>query len=155
MKNASASGPPKLIVAVVGHTNTGKTSLVRTLTRDASFGEVSNRPATTRHVEGTILLVDGAPLVELYDTPGLEDPMGLLEHLERLRGDRRCDWIDVINEFLAEPAGGPFGQEAKAIRQVLTSDVALYVVDARDRVLGKIATSWKSSVAVPGPWCRC
>lgn len=128
---------PKLIVAVVGHTNTGKTSLVRTLTRDTRFGEVSNRPATTRHVEGTVLLVDGAPLVELYDTPGLEDPMGLLEHLENLRGARRCDWIEVIEEFLAEPAGGPFGQEAKAIRQVLASDVALYVVDARDRVLGK------------------
>jgi hypothetical protein len=137
MKNASASPPSKLTVAVVGHTNTGKTSLVRTLTRDTRFGEVSNRPATTRHVEGTVLLVDGAPLVELYDTPGLEDPMGLLEHLESLRGGRRCDWIDVINEFLAEPAGGPFGQEAKAIRQVLASDVALYVVDARDRVLGK------------------
>ena len=136
MKNA-AGGPPKLVVAVVGHTNTGKTSLVRTLTRDSRFGEVSNRPATTRHVEGTVLLVDGAPLVELYDTPGLEDPMGLLEHLESLRGDRRCDWIDVIHGFLAEPAGGPFSQEAKAIRQVLASDVALYVVDARDRVLGK------------------
>ncbi len=129
--------PPKLIVAVVGHTNTGKTSLVRTLTRDTGFGDVSNRPATTRHVEGTELLVDGQPLVELYDTPGLEDPMGLLEHLESLRGDRRCDWIEVIKEFLAEPAGGAFGQEAKAIRQVLASDVALYVIDARDRVLGK------------------
>lgn len=129
--------PPKLIVAVVGHTNTGKTSLVRTLTRDTGFGEVSNRPATTRHVEGTELLVGGQPLVELYDTPGLEDPMGLLEHLENLRGDRRSDWIEVIKAFLAEQTGGPFGQEAKAIRQVLASDVALYVIDARDRVLGK------------------
>ena len=125
-----------LVVAVVGHTNTGKTSLIRTLSRDASFGEVSNRPATTRHVEGTVLLVDGEPLIELYDTPGLEDPMGLLEHLESLRGGRRCDWIEVIEEFLAEPPAR-FAQEAKALRQVIASDVALYVVDVRDRVLGK------------------
>ena len=41
-----------LTVAVVGHTNTGKTSLMRTLMREADFGEVSDHPATTRHVEG-------------------------------------------------------------------------------------------------------
>ncbi len=129
---------PVLKVAIVGHTNTGKTSLVRTLTRDAEFGEVSDRPATTRHVEGTVLLVDGKPLVELYDTPGLEDPIGLLEQLDRMRGDRRHDWIEVVRAFLDSPAAqGDYAQEAKAIRQVLASDVALYVVDARDRVLGK------------------
>ena len=40
-----------LKLAVVGHTNVGKTSLLRTLTRDVGFGEVSHRPSTTRHVE--------------------------------------------------------------------------------------------------------
>ncbi len=129
---------PVLKVAVVGHTNTGKTSLLRTLTQTVDFGEVSDRPATTRHVEGTALLVDGAPLVELYDTPGLEDSIGLLEHLDGLRPDRQRDWIEVIRDFLASPAAhGVFEQEAKAIRQVLASDIALYVIDARDRVLGK------------------
>ncbi|WP_241130446.1 GTPase, partial [Achromobacter xylosoxidans] len=34
-------------VAVVGHTNTGKTSLLRTLTRDTSFGDVADQPGTT------------------------------------------------------------------------------------------------------------
>ena len=38
-----------LTLAVVGHTNVGKTSLLRTLTRDVGFGEVSHRPSTTRH----------------------------------------------------------------------------------------------------------
>jgi small GTP-binding protein len=129
---------PVLKVAVVGHTNTGKTSLLRTLTRDAGFGDVSDRPSTTRHVEGASLLVDGVPLVELYDTPGLEDSIGLLEHLDGLRDDRQAHWIDIVHQFLAGPAAhGEFEQEAKAIRQVLASDVALYVVDARDRVLGK------------------
>ncbi len=127
-----------LKVAVVGHTNTGKTSLLRTLTQDVSFGEVADHPGTTRHVEGTALLVDGAPLVELYDTPGLEDSIGLLEHLDQSRSDRRTDWIDVIHDFLASAeAAGRFEQEAKALRQVLASNVALYVIDARDRVLSK------------------
>jgi len=129
---------PVLKVAVVGHTNTGKTSLLRTLTRDAAFGEVSNRPSTTRHVQGACLLVDGVPLVELYDTPGLEDSIGLLEHLDGLRVDRQMDWIVVLRRFLDSAAAhGAFEQEAKALRQVLASDVALYVIDVRDRVLAK------------------
>ena len=36
---------PPLKLAVVGHTNVGKTSLLRTLTRDVGSGEVSHRPA--------------------------------------------------------------------------------------------------------------
>lgn len=129
---------PVLKTAVVGHTNTGKTSLLRTLTRDLTFGEVSNRHATTRHVEGTSLLVEGIPLIELYDTPGLEDSIGLLEHLESLKTDRYIAWIDILQQFLESPAAhGEFEQEAKALRQVLTSDMALYVIDARDRVRGK------------------
>jgi GTPase Era involved in 16S rRNA processing len=127
-----------LKVAVVGHTNTGKTSLLRTLTQDVSFGEVSDHPGTTRHVEGTALLVDGAPLIELYDTPGLEDSIGLLEHLDWRRSDRRTDWVEVIGDFLeSAEAEGRFEQEAKALGQVLASDIVLYVIDARDRVLGK------------------
>ena len=127
-----------LKIAVVGHTNTGKTSLLRTLTQDVGFGEVSDRPGTTRHVEATALLVGGVPLVELYDTPGLEDSIGLLERLDDRRTDRRTDWVDVIREFLdSAESPGRFEQEGKALRQVLASDVALYVIDARDRVLGK------------------
>ena len=63
-----------LKLAVVGHTNVGKTSLLRTLLRDRGFGEVSHRPSTTRHVEGARLSVDGQPLLELYDTPAWKTP---------------------------------------------------------------------------------
>lgn len=129
---------PIVKVAVVGHTNVGKTSLLRTILRSADFGEVSIHPATTRHVEGATLLVGGEPALELYDTPGLEDSIGLLEYLEALRGTERRDGIDVIGEFLGTEAGRKrFAQESKALRQLLQCDVALYVIDARDRVLGK------------------
>ena len=130
---------PVLKIAVVGHTNVGKTSLLRTLLRDVEFGEVSVSPATTRHVEGVSLLVGGECVADLYDTPGLEDSIGLLEHLDAITGERRMDGIDVIREFLSsDHARRAFSQEAKALRQVLASDVALYVIDARDRVSGKL-----------------
>jgi hypothetical protein len=129
---------PLLKIAVVGHTNTGKTSLLRTLTRDVHFGEVSSRPAVTRHVEGTQLLVEGAPVAELYDTPGLEDSINLLELIEEMGTEQRVDGIDVVKRFLEGPeAHGRYTQEAKAIRQLLASDVGLYVIDVRDRVLAK------------------
>ena len=126
---------PVLKVAVVGHTNTGKTSLLRTLTRDRSFGEVSNRAATTRNVEATMLTVEGRPAVELFDTPGLEDSSGLLAELDQRRQAAGRDWTDTIAAFLdVEEEQGVFRQEAKALGQLLACDVALYVVDARDPV---------------------
>ncbi|AYF89123.1 DUF3482 domain-containing protein [Pseudomonas sp. DY-1] len=128
-----------LKLAVVGHTNVGKTSLLRTLLRDRSFGEVSHRPSTTRHVEGARLSVDGQPLLELYDTPGLEDAIALLDHLERLdRPGERLDGPARLARFLdGSEARQRFEQEAKVLRQLLTSDAGLYVIDAREPVLAK------------------
>ncbi|MDU8645118.1 MULTISPECIES: GTPase/DUF3482 domain-containing protein [Pseudomonas syringae group] len=126
-------------LAVVGHTNVGKTSLLRTLTGDVSFGEVSHRPSTTRHVEGARLSVDGQALVDLYDTPGLEDAIALLDYLERLdRPDERLDGPARLARFLeGSEARQRFEQEAKVIRQLLGSDAGLYVIDAREPVLAK------------------
>ncbi|MDO7911789.1 GTPase/DUF3482 domain-containing protein [Pseudomonas sp. 22-AL-CL-001] len=128
-----------LKLAVVGHTNVGKTSLLRTLTRDVGFGEVSHRPSTTRHVEGARLSVDGQALMELYDTPGLEDAIALLDYLERLdRPGERLDGPSRVERFLeGSEARQRFEQEAKVLRQLLASDAGLYVIDAREPVLAK------------------
>ncbi|WP_312484150.1 GTPase/DUF3482 domain-containing protein [Stutzerimonas nitrititolerans] len=138
------SAPLKL--ALVGHTNVGKTSLLRTLTRDVSFGEISHRPSTTRHVEGARLSVDGEPLLELYDTPGLEDAIALLDHLERIeRPGERLDGPARTARFLeGSEARQRFEQEAKVLRQLLASDAGLYVIDAREPVLAK----YKDELAV-------
>jgi len=143
LKKTLATGEP-LKLAVVGHTNTGKTSILRTLLRDVYFGEVKNEAATTRHVERAQLTDSqtGEVLVALYDTPGLEDASGLMDWLEDNTASRR-DGIERLQQFLAaDIATGAQGaedysQEAKVIRQLLASDMAVYVVDAREPVLGK------------------
>ncbi|WP_372844268.1 DUF3482 domain-containing protein [Psychrobacter sp.] len=148
-KKTIASGEA-LKLAVVGHTNTGKTSILRTLLRDVYFGEVKNEAATTRHVERAQLTDSqtGEVLVALYDTPGLEDASGLMDWLEDNTASRR-DGIERLQQFLAADiaqaddgssdnnSNENYSQEAKVIRQLLASDMAIYVVDAREPVLGK------------------
>lgn len=128
-----------LQLAVVGHTNTGKTSLLRTLARDTGFGEVADSAGTTRHVEGLRLMAAGKVAIELYDTPGMEDAIALLDFIDAQFGaGARLDGPDRIDRFLVTPeAAARFEQESKVLRQLLRSDAALYVIDARDPVLPK------------------
>ncbi|ULJ59330.1 GTPase/DUF3482 domain-containing protein [Wielerella bovis] len=133
-----------LSLAVVGHTNTGKTSLMRTLLRDSTFGEVKNAAATTRHVEQAMI----GEYICLYDTPGLEDAGGVLDWLEEHTSSQK-DGIERIQQFLAsDVAQNEFSQEAKVLRQLINSDTALYVVDAREPVLPK----YKDELTVLS-WC--
>ncbi|QEY26595.1 GTPase/DUF3482 domain-containing protein [Neisseria zalophi] len=137
-----------LSLAVVGHTNTGKTSLLRTLLRDSQFGEVKNAAATTRHVEEAVISDGSRALVCLYDTPGLEDAGGVLDWLED-HTSNRADGVERLQQFLDSPeAAGDFNQEAKVLRQLLQSDMALYVIDAREPVLNK----YKDELTVLS-WC--
>ncbi|MDM0023245.1 GTPase/DUF3482 domain-containing protein [Variovorax saccharolyticus] len=123
-------------IAVVGHANAGKTSLLRTLTRRVNFGEVSERPGTTRHVEAVDLQVDGAAAVRFLDTPGLEDAVALREHIDAL--DKAATPPERIRLFLQGPeAHGVFEQEAKVLRALLEVDAAFLVIDAREPVLPK------------------
>ena len=123
-------------IAVVGHTNAGKTSLLRTLTRRGSFGEVSARPGTTRHVESIDLTLDGECAVRFFDTPGLEDSVALLDYLHGLDGCATRP--DRVRAFLQGPeATRAFEQEAKVLRQMLEVDAAFYVIDCREPVLPK------------------
>ena len=69
----------------MGHTNTGKTSLLRTLLRDMYFGEVKMRlplPAMWKKA----MINDsqtGQGFGGTVDTPGLEDASGLLDWLRQ------------------------------------------------------------------------
>jgi hypothetical protein len=138
MEQALSMTEKPITVAVVGHANSGKTSLMRTLLRDSGFGEISEHPGTTRHVEGGALLVEGRPVLELFDTPGLEDSIGLLELLEQTPPGQDVDGIERLRQFVNQQGKHPeFNQEAKVIRQLLHSDVVFYVIDTREPVLGK------------------
>lgn len=116
MNTTTLGATEVLRLAVVGHTNTGKTSLLRTLMRDPEFGEVQDRPGTTRQVQGARLSLPNQQTVELYDTPGMEDGMGLLDYLDQVAPPaQRMDGPDRIRRFLDTPESTRrFEQEARS-----------------------------------------
>ncbi|WP_085247828.1 DUF3482 domain-containing protein [Gilliamella mensalis] len=128
-----------LKLAVVGHANVGKTSLLRTLIRNSHFGHVSDRPGTTRHVESITLPLERNESIIFYDTPGLEDSLALYDYITHLvPTNAKLDGIDRLTLFLQSPeAENVFNQEAKVIRQLLSSDASIYVIDVREPVLAK------------------
>ncbi|MEI6896903.1 MAG: DUF3482 domain-containing protein [Psychromonas sp.] len=127
-----------LSVAVVGHANAGKTSLMRTLLRDSEFGEVADQAGTTRHVEGGALLIDENKRLALFDTPGLEDSISLLNILNGYFRDQNNDGIERLTHFLDNQSHYPeLQQEAKVLRALLNNDLIFYVIDLREPILGK------------------
>lgn len=128
-----------LKIAVVGHTNVGKTSLLRTLARDIAFGRVSPDPGTTRHVEGICLSVGNEPMLNFYDTPGMEDAIALRDYLDELaHPGERLDGPTLLARFFDTiEAKRRFEQEAKVLRQMFASDAGLYVIDVREPILAK------------------
>ncbi|ETI57785.1 DUF3482 domain-containing protein [Marinomonas profundimaris] len=122
---------------VVGHANTGKTSLIRTLLRRHDFGDVSDRAGTTRHVESVNINIGLKTIVTLTDTPGFEDSIGLWEirHSEAFRSYQGADWLRPFCE--SHFAQDEFEQEAKILKQLTNTDIILYVIDIRQAPLGK------------------
>lgn len=130
---------PQINVAIVGHTNAGKTSLIRTLLRDDCFGEVDDAAGTTRYVEKAMVFAGDDPVLNLFDTPGLEDSSALLQVLDDLAKtvDARLP-VGVLQAFIAQADRYPeFIQESKVLRQSINSDVLLYIIDVREPLLGK------------------
>jgi GTPase Era involved in 16S rRNA processing len=140
----------RLRIAVVGHTNTGKTSLVRTLTHNRAFGEVRDEGGTTRRIASGDLVADGGARIELFDSPGLENAPELIDWLDRQSGDRH-DGPDRIRRMIDDPeAARRFDHEARVLELMLDVDVALYVIDAREPVLEK----YQDELAVLGLCAR-
>lgn len=126
-----------IALLVVGHANTGKTSLVRTLLRKHDFGQVSNQAGTTRHVESVKIKIGQHSIITLTDTPGFEDSVGLWQarHSAPFSDHQGADWL---LPFCDSPlAQSDFGQEAKILKQLTHTDIILYVIDLRKAPLGK------------------
>jgi small GTP-binding protein len=69
------------VLAVVGHPNKGKSSLVSTLAQDDSVA-IGTDPGTTLHARAYPMRIDGKLLYTLVDTPGFQRARQVLAWLE-------------------------------------------------------------------------
>lgn len=130
---------PDLNIAIVGHTNTGKTSLIRSLSNDRNFGAVADAPSTTTNVE-RLTLSNGTMTFHFYDTPGIEDAMGIIDQLEESPLSDPKHAPNRLQAFIDNPANQTlYEQEIKVLRAVLQADLILYVVDIRLPYLPKFS----------------
>lgn len=119
----------QISLALVSHTNVGKTTLARTLL-GSDVGEVRDAPHVTEFAEGHLLLQtpEGDRLM-LWDTPGFGDSARLVRRLRQaeqpLLGFLTATWDRLADR--------PFWSSQQALRAVRDeADVVLYLVNAAE-----------------------
>ncbi|MEM9173850.1 MAG: GTPase/DUF3482 domain-containing protein [Myxococcota bacterium] len=125
-----ASTAPRL--AVVGHPNKGKSSLVATLSEDDSVG-IGPTPGTTLRTRDYPMRVDGRLLYTLIDTPGFQRARRVLAWLEERAAAQQASAADrprLVAEFVAEPGHVErYPDECELLRPLTEGAGILYVVD--------------------------
>ncbi|MBK8092847.1 MAG: DUF3482 domain-containing protein [Verrucomicrobiaceae bacterium] len=115
-------------LSLISHTNTGKTTLARTLLR-SDVGEVADAPHVTLFNTSYTLLHDSGSLLRLWDTPGFGDSARLLKRLQRERNPVLWFLSQTWDRFTDKPLW--CGQQAlKNVRE--EADVVLYLVNASE-----------------------
>ncbi len=124
------NGAPRL--AVVGHPNKGKSSLVATLAEDDSVG-IGPTPGTTLRTRDYPMRVGDRLLYTLVDTPGFQRArrvLGWLEERAAAEGATAADRPRLVADFVAEPGHAErFPDECELLRPLVDGAGILYVVD--------------------------
>ena len=121
--------PASIALALLSHTNAGKTTLARTLLR-ADIGAVMDRAHVTETAESHVLVrsAAGDELV-LWDTPGFGDSARLLRRLEG--SGQPIGWF--LTQVWDRFADRPFWCSQQALRAARdAADVLLYVANATE-----------------------
>lgn len=110
-----------IIVTVAGHANHGKTSIIRTFTRDNKFGTVSDEPGVTKEIRYTKFILHGKTYLKLFDTPGFQYSSLAIETC-----GETCAIEDIEDFFRSREE---YRHDLLALEQVRKSHIILYVVD--------------------------
>jgi len=119
----------RISLALLSHTNVGKTTLARTLLR-RDIGAVMDRAHVTEVADSHVLM--GTPVGDelvLWDTPGFGDSVRLLRRLEQ--SGNPVGWF--LSQVWDRFADRPFWCSQQALRAARESaDVLLYVINATE-----------------------
>lgn len=123
-----------LRIVVVGHTNHGKTSMIRTLAKDAKFGDVVDGPRTTTGVHCKRINIRKRPLIEVYDTPGFENLDDLLFDIRSATGTDRQPGIDELLAHLNQKPDVDSTMIRNTLEIVRSCHIVVYIIDVREPV---------------------
>ena len=124
-----------IVVAVVGPTNEGKTSVLRTLTSDPTFGMVNAYNGTTARAEIQKVFYNGvAEILQLIDTPGFQTSNEIVDLLAEDEDVALKDGaFDVSDVLRVIPKGDDeFEHDLRAWREVARCDVVIFVVSVAE-----------------------
>ncbi|MEM7101301.1 MAG: GTPase/DUF3482 domain-containing protein [Pseudomonadota bacterium] len=116
------------VMAVVGHPNKGKSSIVATLAENTHV-QISAVPGTTRSADHHQLRINNQPLYDLIDTPGFQ------------RAGKVCNWLkaheadassrpDLVRQFVSIHENDPkYADECALLQPIIDGAGIIYVVD--------------------------
>ena len=121
--------PVQIQLALISHTNAGKTTLARTLL-GFDVGEVRDAPHVTTSSElHTLLTTAAGDVLQLWDTPGFGDSVRLVKRLRM--ADNPIGWF--LREVVDRLRDRAFWLSQQAVRAARdASDVVLYLVNSSE-----------------------
>jgi len=132
----------RIQLALISHTNAGKTTLARTLV-GLDIGEVRDAPHVTAISEAhTLLAAPTGEQLRLWDTPGFGDSVRLLKRLSM--ADNPIGWF--LREIIDRYRDRPFWLSQQAMRTARDeADIVLYLVNSSEnpRDTGYLAPEMK------------
>ena len=116
------------VLAIVGHPNKGKSSIVATLAQDASV-QISPRSGTTTRNHAYPIRVDGQELCRLVDTPGFQRPRAAMDWMQR-HSRSPADHQETVRRFVeTHRDDSRFTAECELLTPILAGAGILYVID--------------------------
>lgn len=113
------------LIAVIGHPNEGKSSVLSTLTEDDTV-VVNDYPGETTRCHYFPVEINGTVVLELVDTPGFQNPQRILEWM---RANGKTDDA-LLRDFLATFADQEaFHHDCELMQPLVQGAALIYVVD--------------------------
>ncbi|PQJ95677.1 GTPase/DUF3482 domain-containing protein [Chromatium okenii] len=119
-------------LAIMGHPNAGKSSVVATLTENDQVA-IDKRAGTTTESDVYPVVIDGVTVIEFIDTPGFQNPNAILEWFQA-----NLDTRDLARAFVAAHRADPlFSHDCALLEPVAEGAGIILVVDGSKRIKEK------------------
>jgi predicted GTPase len=119
-------------LAIMGHPNAGKSSVVATLTENDRIA-IDKRAGTTTRSDEYPVDIDGETILVFIDTPGFQNPSDILEWFQSHPDER-----DLAGAFLAAHRKDPlFAHDCELLEPVAAGAGIILVVDGSKRIKEK------------------